>query len=388
MKHRRTLVVVMDRSLTCHREILRGISGYIRAEGDWHLEIFSAADNYVDLTREANPEGVIVGWVADPVAAAQVCQIVPSAIGCCGQHERLNLTQLPQVESDDEAVGELAAHYFIRKGYRSFAFVGLQTIWSRRRLTGFERIIRQHGCNLAIQAPEQSSTTTLWGWARPHNTDDLVDWLRGLPKPLAVLSCNDPRGHDVIEACRTASLRVPEDVAILGVDNDDLDCELTNPPLSSVAVPWRRIGSEAAARLMQMIQEKTRATGIHFVPPIGVIERQSTDTVAISDADLSAALRYIRDHAADAIGVEDILKNVPISRRAMEVSFRKHLGRSPLEEIRRVRVEIAKQLLAGSDLAISTIAERSGFNNAARFSKVFHDVVGSPPSEYRGRFRT
>jgi LacI family transcriptional regulator len=388
MRHRRTIVVVMDRSLTCHREILRGVSSFVRAHGDWHVHIFTPADDYLQLVRDAKPDGLILGWVHDAHNARATCDLVPHTIGVCGQLERLGLDDLAQVESDDEAVGELAAWHFLHKGFKHFAFVGLQTIWSRRRWTGFERVVRQAGYQAVLKDDDQGATTTYWGWVKPGQSTNLIEWLNNLPRPLAVLACHDPRGHDVIEACRDAELRVPDDVAILGVDNDDLDCELTYPPLSSVSIPWKRVGSEGAARLCRMMEGETIPAGPHFIPPIGIIERLSTDTLAISDQAISAALHFIREHAQERIGVDDVLRAVPVSRRSLEVSFRKHLGRSLLDEIRRVRLEQAKQLLAGSDMALASIAERTGFGNAARFSKVFHDSTGTPPSEYRRRFRS
>lgn len=213
-------------------------------------------------------------------------------------------------------------------------------------------------------------------------------WVRGLPRPVGIFATNDIWGVQLAEVCLRADLRVPEDVAILGVDDDDLLCEFARPALSSIAVPAQRIGYEAARevdRLLRGVQARSRPL---LFPPLGVIARRSTDILAIEDGEVAASLRFIRQHAYQPIRVTDLLRVVPTSRRSLERRFRKVLGRSILDEIRRVHVERASQLLAQTDLTLNSIAERSGFTDAKRFSTVFRQMVGMTPSAYRRRTMT
>ncbi|MBC7784605.1 MAG: substrate-binding domain-containing protein [Burkholderiales bacterium] len=373
--------------MSCYREIIRGINAFSQSRADWHTALFSPADNYVQLLRDLRPDGLILGYVHDAAQAAEACKQVRHVVGVCGQTERLGLAEMPQVESDDEAVGKLAAQHFLDRGFTNFSYVGSNDIWSQRRWAGYQQVVKEAGFEVSLQLFDPGSVTAGRGWEKPHYSADMVTWLSAQKKPLALLACNDVRGRDVTETCRDAGVHVPDEVAILGVDDDDLDCVLSHPHLSSVVIPWQRIGSEAASLVDRAMDGEIVLSKMYGVPPVGIAERQSTDTLAISDVDVAAAIRFIRENAHQQIGVEDVLRAVPVARRSMEVNFRKLLGRSPHDEIRRVRLATAKHLLAGTELTMPAVAERSGFGNAARFSTVFHSEVGETPSEYRKRYR-
>jgi LacI family transcriptional regulator len=177
-------------------------------------------------------------------------------------------------------------------------------------------------------------------------------------------------------------------LAILGVDNDDLECDLSHPPLSSVHIPWRQVGYRAATLLDEMLKDRNAQTPqANLIAPLGVVERQSTDALAISDPELSQAIRFIREHAHLQIGVDDVLEAVATARRSLEKRFRAILGRSPLDQIRHERVERAKRLLTSTDLSMSSIAEACGFATAPWFTRTFHDLTGESPTHYRHRLR-
>jgi len=191
----------------------------------------------------------------------------------------------------------------------------------------------------------------------------------------------------VLDACRRLGVPVPDEVAVVAVDNDELLCELAHPPLSSVIPNTRRTGYEAAA-LLDRLMNGGRARGeTHLIPPLGVATRQSTDVLAIEDPHVSRAVRYIREHACDGINVRDVLRAVPQSRRLLEARFKKLLGRTPHEEILRVQLRRVKQLLTETDLPLETIAERTGFAHPEYLSVVFRREVGQPPSRYRAQGR-
>jgi LacI family transcriptional regulator len=198
-----------------------------------------------------------------------------------------------------------------------------------------------------------------------------------------VLACYDVRGQQVLEACKLAGLAVPADVGVIGVHNDELLCELCDPPLTSVIPNARRAGYEAAALLARMMAGKQVASTTRLVTPLGVAARQSTDVVAVNDAPVAAAALYIRQHAMTGIGVEDVLQAVPMSRTLLERRFRRTLGHSPGAHILKVRIAHVKTLLATTGLSVSAIADRSGFEHAEYLSVAFRRETGWTPTGYR-----
>jgi LacI family transcriptional regulator len=381
--------VVLSSEMYCWREVLRGISTFVTGAAQWRLELFSPLEPFVELIRQDSIDGLILGPVNDLDEARAAARAVHGpVVGVVADYQltRNKVDVLASVGSDDEQVGELAAAHFLSKGYRHFAFLGTAAQWSDERCVGFERRLLRDGRTVAKLDHGGPPGPNARGWGNPHYGADVFAWLLQLPRPLAVLACNDLRARELAELCRVRRVRVPDDVAILGVDNDDLQCVLAFPPISSVAVPWRRIGFEAASVLAAALEGRDPPQRDIRVPPQEVAERQSTDTVAITDPDVSAAIRFIRGNAHRPIGVEDVLAVVPTARRSLEKQFKTVLGRSPLDEIRRAHVERAKRLLAQTELSVSTIADNSGFTSAAWFSKTFLDLVGETPSQYRQRF--
>jgi LacI family transcriptional regulator len=211
----------------------------------------------------------------------------------------------------------------------------------------------------------------------------LVDWLTSLPKPIGIMACNDFRGQHVLEGCRAARLSVPDEVAVIGVDNEHVICDFCQPPLSSVIPAAERIGFEAAGMLDRLMKgEKLEQRQVR-IKPLGVAARQSTDVMAIDDGDVVAALKIIRDRACLGLSVADILREVPIARSSLERRFRKTVGRSPQAEIRGVQMKRARQLLCETDLTLNQIAALTGFKHSEYFSVVFKREVGQTPGQYR-----
>jgi LacI family transcriptional regulator len=210
-----------------------------------------------------------------------------------------------------------------------------------------------------------------------------MGWLQELPKPIGIMACNDLRGRHILDACRQLNLRVPEDVAVVGVDNDELMCELAVPPLSSVAQGSERLGYEAAKLLGRLIRGRCLRPKHIVVPPISIVPRRSSDLIAVDDPLLSAALRFIQNHAAEQIGVPDVVRNAGVSRSTLETRFRTQLARTIHDEIQRVRIETARRLLTATNLSLSKIAERAGYRNSYYMSAVFRRELGVPPSQLR-----
>jgi LacI family transcriptional regulator len=290
---------------------------------------------------------------------------------------------LPRIWSDMQAIGRLGAEHLLERGFQHLAFCGFSgETWSYGRRDGFCTAVRGAGFDAsAYESP----------WLAHHAPDwdkdqrRIVNWIRSLPKPLGVMACNDVRGQQVINACRNAGVVVPEEVAVLGVDNEQVLCELCDPPLSSVAPNPRRIGFEAAELLDRLMKGERVPNEERTIEPLGVVTRQSTDVLRIDDADMAGALRLIRERACSGVTVEEVADHVAVSRSLLERRFRKYLGRSPQVEIRLAQLKRVKQLLAETDLSLEAIAPLAGYVHPEYMSVVFKRLVGQTPGEYRRR---
>jgi LacI family transcriptional regulator len=250
--------------------------------------------------------------------------------------------------------------------------------WSERRLAGVTEVARQLGRAVPVHAPGRS-------WERSQ--ERLAGFIRSLPRPVGLVACNDIHGLRALDACRRAGVVVPEEVAVVGADDDAELCELSDPPLTSVAFNPERVGYDAAAALDRMMRGERVPRRRVLVPPLGVVARQSTEPLAVDDPLVARALNFVRRHACDGINVGSVLAEVPLSRRALEHRFRKRLGRSIKAEIRRLQMDRVKSLLAETDLPIAQISDQLGFHQPAYLSVVFKQETGQTPASYRRQAR-
>lgn len=341
--------------------------------------------HYVEMGRDEKPPAWLSRWDGDGVIVRGENRRVAKAVARL-RVPTIDLTPsrllpaAPWVKSDDAAIARLGAQHFLERGYRQFAFCGDPRFsWSNRRGEHFGLLVRGEGHRCHEYAPRKSAP------AGEAEIEAIAAWLADLPKPVAVFACYDNRGQQVLEACRRRGLAVPEEVAVLGVDNDEVLCGLSPPPMSSITLNPRRTGWEAAALLSLMIKGEKVPLSAHLIPPVGVATRQSTDILAVADPKIAQALRYIREHACERIGVNELLRHCPMARRALETRFRKLLGRTPHQEILRVQLNRVKELLTGTELPLWEIAERTGFE-PEYLSTVFRQNAGVAPSEYRKNF--
>jgi LacI family transcriptional regulator len=287
--------------------------------------------------------------------------------------------RLPMILNDNLAVGRMAAQHLADRGFRHLAYYGVRgERWSELRLQGVESAAKAAKATLAVHPS---------GGKWEASQERLKRWILGLPRPLGLVAANDIHGLRALDACRRAGRAVPEEVAVVGADDDAELCELSDPPLSSVTFNPERVGYEAAALLDGLMSRRSRPGRPLLVPPLGVSTRQSTDILAIDDPDVAKAIHYIRRHAFEGITVEDVLREAPLSRRALEHRFRRRLGRTPKEEIQRLRFDQAKNLLASTELPLARISERLGFHQPAYLSAVFKRETGMTPAAYRNRAR-
>jgi LacI family transcriptional regulator len=280
--------------------------------------------------------------------------------------------RLPTVVPDDQLVGRMAAEYLLSLGFRDLAFCWeANTNYGELRLNAF----RAH-------ATENGATVHDYGGERK-----LGEWLVALPKPIGVLGCNDDYAHRVLNEARRQGIKVPDELAVLGVDDDELFNTLVTPSLSSIVLPAQQIGFEAAAKLEGLMKGERPQEMVTRLPPLRVVPRESTDVLSIPDPDVVQALRFIRAHASRPIQVDDVLDNLTLSRRSLERKFRRLMGHSVSDEIRRAHLERAKQLMVQTDFAMSQVAAASGFTTATRLGIVFRRELKETPTAFRRRVR-
>ncbi|MBL9138279.1 MAG: DNA-binding transcriptional regulator [Verrucomicrobiales bacterium] len=375
----RRVLLLVESSRSSGRSLLRGIADYARIHGPWafYWEPGGLEKAWPRL-RALDVSGIILRDVEnlDEVLA---CGIPAVVVG----HNRVEIEGLANVVTDSHGIARLAAEHLLARGFRHFAFCGLEGLpWSTLRGDAFRRCIQSAGFVLD-EYPVLGSRVRR-GWSAERRS--MAEWLRRLPKPLGVMACNDDRGEQVVEACKIAGLEVPDEVAIVGADNDDLVCDLCDPPMSSVAIHFERAGFEAAQVLDQLMRGRTLSAAKIVVQASHVVTRRSTDILAVADPRLATALRFIRDHANEAISVPDVARAAGLSRRVLEKRFQVHLRRSALSEIRRIRVSQLCRLLAETSQPISQIAQTLGYTGAEHLARYFRREKDMSPLAYRQKY--
>ena len=288
-----------------------------------------------------------------------------------------------QIRTEDESIGKMAFQHFYKKGFKEFAFCGFSNMpWSMKRQAGFDQSVIQHEFATHILNTPSSGRML----RRNAEYTKLAKWLEKLPKPIGIFCCNDDRGYDIIESCHMADLKVPYDIAVLGVDNDNQICETSNPPLSSVFLSVEKAGFETASCLHKlMMGEKIDFYEI-VVNPVNIIERHSTDIMAIEDESITAALQYIHEHSRKLIQAKDVSSAIGVSRRSLEGKFQLVLGHSVFHEIRRSRVETICKLLIETDMTITDIALMLGYNDSDHIARFFKKEKRITPKHFRNTY--
>jgi LacI family transcriptional regulator len=373
------VALIIETSLAHGRGILSGISQYLTAHHPWSI--------YVDQRKLSDPPPTwLEGWDGHGVImraqTKKILEVVTRlGVPAVDTLNHLRGLEVPAVISDHQAVARLAVQHLLDRQFRHFAFVGVdRALWSANRRDAVCEELRAAGHVCHVYSP-LSRRHFMDGWE--GGQQDLAEWLGGLPKPLGVIAAHDLRALCVLDACRRDGLHVPEQVAVIGVDNDEVLCNLGDPPLSSVKLDVELIGYEAAALLEHLMKGKKPPRKPIMIAPQGVVTRRSTDTVAIEDPMIAKAMRFIQQNACGAIGVEQVAAHCGVSRRHIERNFTKFLGSSPNEHITRAKLARAKQLLSETDYSLDLVAEKSGLTHAAYLSVLFKKHVGQTPGEFR-----
>jgi LacI family transcriptional regulator len=365
-------------------EIVRGIGQYSRRFGPWKTVLIRPDSSTQWPRKSAPPDATIIDY--------EIYRSLGTSGGpypdrpCVSVMGVQHPIDLPVVAPDDPAAGRLAAEHLIQRGLESLAYCGTDEPFSLRREEGFYAAAHE------AQVPVTSLTRKAGSQNRYHRIDGirsrrLGQWLRQLPHPVGILACTDAAAALVIEACDQLSMRIPEEVSMVGIDNDELICDYGLVGLTSIDRDMARVGYEAAARLDRLLQGQSVAGKVHLVSPKEVIPRQSTDRMMHRNPQFAQAWQYMRDRCGESITLEDILDVVPVSRSTLERAFKQALGRTPGEELRRLRLRRACKLLLETTMPMVEIAANCGMSSLSYFSQAFKKQFDMPPTEYRRRRR-
>lgn len=370
------MLLVLDSSAAWSRGTLRGFSRVAQERG-WSVLHYQPTANLERLALELPPRAAVIGPSFSGPWPEQLRGCISVAINTDRSAEGVASVLL-----DEARIAELAVSHLLARGFRNLTTFRFDA-WGARREGFFRDAAARAGAQLepAWWSDAEASLQ------REECPAAIMAWLSRLQKPCGIFVLCDAWARMLARYARAAQLRVPEDVALVGVDNDAFECEITAPPLSSVAVPWHEFG-EKAARLVQIGLAGAPLAGKRLlVEPLDVVIRRSSDAFAIQDSLVSAAVTWIRGHAGERLTVPMLATAVRVSRQRLERHFRRHLGRTVVDEIRRARVEVARRLLATGSLPLAEIAKQSGFTNAALLSVAFRREVGMPPGAYRRKSR-
>ncbi len=378
------VALIIESSVSYGRSILQGIARYIASHHRWsvYFEQHELGTPPPAWLATSHWDGILCR-PTDPALARRLKQMKVPTVDLNDLFEDL---KLPWVGSNHQAIGRLGANHFVERAFRNFAFCGFSNeLWAAQRRDGFRSVVEKGNPSIPIyESPWRGPKVSRWDLEIKR----IGKWLASLPKPIGVMACNDARALHLLDACQQAGILVPEEVAVVGVDNEEIFCELCNPALSSVAPDPERIGYQAAELLAQLMSGQAPSSRRIFVDPVRVVTRRSSDTLAIKDRTVAAAIRYINEQALHGCTVTDVVKFVGSSRSFLERSFRQILNRSPQAEIRRIQLNRIKQLLAETNYTLEKISELAGFEHPEYMSVVFKRLSLQTPGQYRKQMRT
>jgi LacI family transcriptional regulator len=361
------------------RRLLRGIRAFTGKNETWVIHFRGLGNDQDDLSWLQNWQGDgLIARITSEAIASYVSNAKLPALDLTS--ERL-VPELSYLEANNHAVANLAASHLLERGFKQFGFLGDSAFfWSRLREQHFCQAIEAQGfsCRPLDLRDERQKFIPLG-----ELQSKIAHWLEKIPKPVGIMASSDVLGRLLLETCRLADIKVPDEVAVIGVDNDTLLCELADPPLSSVVLDAFRTGFLAASLLQQLMDGKKLGSKAFHIEPLGIVTRPSTEFYVTDDEQILGALSFIRTHACNDIKVEDVLTVVPLSRRALEARFHKVTGRTPHEEISRLKLQRVKELLLEPSLSLQTIAELTGFKHPEYLSVFFKRETGLSPSDYR-----
>jgi LacI family transcriptional regulator len=378
LKH---VALIVESAVAPRRQMLTGVARYIQEHEPWaiYLKPVGVEKSLANWLQHWDGDGIIAA-VNDPGSYVVTRRGLPvvDVVGVL-RHERV-----PLVHTNDHSVGRVGAEHLLEHGFRNLGFCEYAgESWSIGRREGFVMAVEKAGLHCDVYSMPLPGP----GWGGPESWEQqqraLTQWLDGLPKPVGIMATNDLMGQQLLEACQRRQIEVPEEVAVVGADNDEPICRIATPPLSSVIINDHQRGYEAAALLDRMMNGEPPPREPIYVEPAGVRTRASTDFLAIDDPAVTAALRILRENIASPISVDDVVDQVPLSRSVLERRFRRMLGRTMNDEIVRLRINRAIELLTETELELKMVAKRAGFGSQSYMNAVFKSRIGKTPGSFR-----
>jgi LacI family transcriptional regulator len=375
------IVLLVETSREFGRQLIIGIARYATLHGPWsfYKEPIGLKSSIPHLTNW-KPDGIII---RDSMITKELLKLkIPIILAI---HTSSCPKILSVIKTDCRSIAKMASEHLIEKGFRNLAFCGYDSYdWSNERRKFFCHFNSEAGYRTHIYIPPKSIKTNDWEKEQRH----VSEWIKRLPKPVGILACNDDRGQHILEVCKLIDLKVPEDVAVVGVDNDPMVCEIGDPPLTSIALNVNSAGYRAAELLDQLIKNKKMRGQQIMVSPSHIVQRQSSDILAVDDVEVAAAIRFIKENAKNKINVKDVIKATGISRRTLEQRFKKTIHRSICDEIRKVRVDWILKLLLETDLPVSQITSLFNFTDVEHISRYFKKEKGIGLRQFRKLYQS
>jgi LacI family transcriptional regulator len=376
------VALVVETSTSFGRRLLRGVGIYVRENGPWsiYVEQRSIYDPAPPWLKNWDGDGII-SRAAYPELADMILR---TGIPAVDLQEQVLDMGLPRIINDNEAIGRMAATHLLERGYSHFGFIGHPGLdWSEGRRRGFFAAVDGEKHSFAEYCPAGKTLPRYQHKSWEKEVESVARWVQSLPKPAGIMACNDFRAVQLLDACSRAGVAVPEEAAVIGVDDEEVACEMAYPPLSSIVPNALEIGYEAAATLDLLMRGSKPHERELRVPPVGVVARRSSDAMAIADPLVAQAMQFIRRSACGGINVEDVVAHLAVSRSSLQRRFNDELGRTLHDVILDARLERACQLLAGTKLPLAEIADRAGFKHAEYLSAVFKKHFEMTPNAYR-----
>lgn len=380
------IILLSDFAEDYGKNLLRGIARYSKDHGPWtfcrmpgYYRDTIGIDGILAWAKEWKADGIIGQFYNNE----EVWKFTKANIPVIAQDFKERFKEIPNITGAYRETGRMAADYFLRKGFKNFAFYGFRNIvWSRERAEGFKERVKEAGHDVNHYERTDSRAVDLWH----YKPSALNRWLKSLPKPVALLSCDDNLGNHITEASRLIKIKIPDEIAVLGVDNDEMLCELSDPPLSSIGLDTEKCGYDAARLMHHMIENRGGSYDDIVVRPTQVNSRVSTDIFASADKYIVDALRYIHENLDKNLKVDQVLKEVPMSRRSLEKRFVMTTGYPVYEYIYNKRIERFTQKLLETDMTIFEIALDLGLSDSKNIARQFKQIKGLTPVAYRKKY--
>ncbi|MDD3585707.1 MAG: DNA-binding transcriptional regulator [Thermoguttaceae bacterium] len=384
------VAMLIETSQERGRGLIRGIIHYSRLFGSW--DFYITPNDVVQVLPSRGQwegDGIIARVKTKKLAADIIARGLPTILLSHRDDQVFTPSEMrhyPNICMANDRFGAMAADYCLSKGFKQFAFFCrlLPASWSQERKTGFFRVLRENGIDDFHLFPGPDEKTV-------SKDSTVIRWLHALPKPIAILASNDLQAMGLMELCAMAGVSVPEDIAVLGIDNDELLCESASPPLSSISCATEQAGFQAAALLDKMMEQHEKNDFVAktvLIEPIMVVERRSTETDYFPDPLVGAAFDFIKRNVQNAINVGDVVRHVKKSRKNLEIRFKTVTGETLHDAILRLKLQQVKRFLLESNMSLAQIAVSCGFSNVSYMGSVFKKANGSSPDQWRKQYRS